>query len=305
MDTQPNTPVLRTRSIAQQPNIAVIGCGGTGGFTAEALCRLLTGTQAAITLVDHDTVEPHNLLRQNFNHQDLGRSKSQALAERLSRQFQRPIAYNTNPFEITYRNSWPAVPGYGHNLILGCVDNTRAREAMHSWLSKTHNAWLVDAGNGRTWGQVLIGNATSPPTPEEAFPEPLVCARLPAPALQRPDLLNPPAEPPAPAADIDCAAAIQLTDQDPTINHLMASLIVHVVHRIITVSCTLMALYIDLEQGTVLPKTATPENMDHLLRHPTQEEAAANLVGQALSDSINRQQQEDRVAAGQPRQDQA
>ena len=44
----------------------MVGTGGTGGFVAEGLCRLFQGREATIVLVDHDRVEPHNLLRQNF-----------------------------------------------------------------------------------------------------------------------------------------------------------------------------------------------------------------------------------------------
>ena len=52
--------------LLDNPWITVVGCGGTGGFVAEGLCRLFQGRQATIVLVDHDRVEPHNLLRQNF-----------------------------------------------------------------------------------------------------------------------------------------------------------------------------------------------------------------------------------------------
>ena len=48
----------------------------TGGYVAEGLCRLFQGREAAIVLVDHDRVEPHNLLRQNFYPEDVGRFKS-------------------------------------------------------------------------------------------------------------------------------------------------------------------------------------------------------------------------------------
>ena len=74
---------LDTHFMTDNPRITVVGCGGTGGFVAEALCRLYTGRRAEIALVDHDRVEPHNLLRQNFYSQDVGRYKSEALAERL------------------------------------------------------------------------------------------------------------------------------------------------------------------------------------------------------------------------------
>ncbi len=62
--------------LQNRPWITVVGCGGTGGFVAEDLCRLFQGRDAVITLVDHDRVEPHNLLRQNFLREDVGRFKS-------------------------------------------------------------------------------------------------------------------------------------------------------------------------------------------------------------------------------------
>ena len=70
------------------PWITVVGCGGTGGFVAEGLCRLFQGREATIVLVDHDRVEPHNLLRQNFYADDVGRFKSEALADRLAKSLQ-------------------------------------------------------------------------------------------------------------------------------------------------------------------------------------------------------------------------
>ena len=72
--------------LLDNPWITVVGCGGTGG-----LCRLFQGREATIVLVDHDRVEPHNLLRQNFYPEDVGRFKSQALANRLARAYRRPV----------------------------------------------------------------------------------------------------------------------------------------------------------------------------------------------------------------------
>ena len=57
---------LDNEFLLDNPWITVVGCGGTGGFVAEGLCRLFQGREATIVLVDHDRVEPHNLLRQNF-----------------------------------------------------------------------------------------------------------------------------------------------------------------------------------------------------------------------------------------------
>ena len=54
--------------------------------------------EATIVLVDHDRVEPHNLLRQNFYKGDVGGFKSQVLADRLARAYDRPIGYSVYPF---------------------------------------------------------------------------------------------------------------------------------------------------------------------------------------------------------------
>ena len=59
--------------------------------------------------------------------------------------------------------------------------------------------------------------------------------------------------------DVDCAAALDLTDQDPTINQMMASLVLQVVRRMVEGSCPFLGLYLDMEQGTVTPRYVTPE----------------------------------------------
>jgi hypothetical protein len=46
--------------------VVVVGCGGTGGFLAEAVGRLLLGRTGRLFLVDLDRVEPHNVARQAF-----------------------------------------------------------------------------------------------------------------------------------------------------------------------------------------------------------------------------------------------
>ena len=100
--------------LLENPWITVVGCGGTGGFVAEGLCRLFQGREATIALVDHDRVEPHNLLRQNFYAEDVGKFKSQALADRLARAYGRPIGYSVYPFREghsrPYGHGYPCLP---------------------------------------------------------------------------------------------------------------------------------------------------------------------------------------------------
>ena len=255
---------LMTQNIADDPWITIVGCGGTGGFVAESLCRLLTGSDAVVTLVDHDRVEPHNLLRQNFRREDVGRFKSVALAERLSKQFGRTIGYSTMPFRpytsgtgYSARTALPGLPSHRSCLLIGCVDNAAARSAMAKCLPGSPRTWLIDAGNDTDYGQVLIGNIAerSAYGTSGAFDDD-ACSLLPAPTVQRPDLLTAvPTTPP----DTDCAAALDLTNQDPTINQTMASLVITVVRRILAADCPFMALYADMRSGVVRPTYASPQ----------------------------------------------
>ena len=202
--------------LLDNPWITVVGCGGTGGFVAEGLCRLFIGREATIVLVDHDRVEPHNLLRQNFYAEDVGEFKSHALADRLARAYRRPIGYSVYPFREgdpgSYGHRYPGLPRYGNCLVIGCTDNAAARRAMAECLRGGRGQWLIDAGNGANWGQVLVGNVADPSHRYESAFDGETCNLLPAPTLQRPDLLT---TVPDTAPDVDCAAALDLTDQDP------------------------------------------------------------------------------------------
>ena len=244
--------------LLHNPWITVVGCGGTGGFVAEGLCRLFQGRQATIVLVDHDRVEPHNLLRQNFYRDDVGKFKSQALADRLARAYNRPVGYSVYPFREE-EPGYPGLPSYGDSLIIGCADNAAARRAMAECLPGDPRRWLIDAGNDTNWGQVLIGNVAEKMELEESPFTGETCHLAPAPTLQRPDLLTAVSTRPP---DVDCASALDLTDQDPTINQMMASLVLQVVRRMVAGACPFMALYLDMDLGTVTPTYVTPEAVE-------------------------------------------
>jgi len=98
----------------------------------EGLCRLLANNSLDILLVDHDRVEPHNLRRQNFFEGDIGKFKSQALAERMARQYGRPVGYTVYPYDRELLNE---ATGIGmrqmRGIIIGCVDNADARLRAH------------------------------------------------------------------------------------------------------------------------------------------------------------------------------
>jgi len=238
--------------------VTVVGCGGTGSFVAEGLCRLLP-PRADLVLVDHDRVEERNLIRQNFRRQELGQFKAEALARRLAKTYSRPVGYSTLPIAMT----GVRYPG----LIIGCVDNGPARRDIAErvggksliWVGGYSEAiprelqsgprlttllWWVDAGNGENFGQILIGNSTG-----FAERDGLILA-LPMPTIQRPDIL---AQAPAQRS---CA---EIAGQGPTINQAMAVLLVEVVRRLIEGTCPWTQLYLDLQSGTLHPVLATPQ----------------------------------------------
>ena len=290
--------------LLDNPWITVVGCGGTGGFVAEGLCRLFQGREATIVLVDHDRVEPHNLLRQNFYHEDVGRFKSQALADRLAKAFRRPVGYSVYAFREEDSGSdggrYPGLPSYGNSLLIGCADNAAARRAMAESLPGDPRRWLIDAGNDTNWGQVLIGNVAGRDFGDEQAFVDQTCYLLPAPTVQRPDLLTAVSTTPP---DVDCAAALDLTDQDPTINQMMASLALQVVRRMVAGTCPFMGLYLDMEQGTVTPTYANPEAVARVVRtgsEPSPSDAGAHERSQR-SNIERRNQMSDKEGNGPPR----
>lgn len=239
--------------------VTVVGCGGTGGFAAEGLCRLLPA-RADLVLVDHDRVEERNLIRQNFSREDLGKFKSEALAQRLAHRYGSPVAYSTLPIAAVEIR----IPG----LVIGCVDNGPARREIAERVSRNSLKWAggysaavprelqsgprlvtylwwVDAGNEENFGQILIGNSTGVSEENGRI------LALPLPTIQRPELL---AQTPLPQPD--CA---QIAEQGSTINQAMAALVVEVVRRLIEGTCPWMQLYLDMEAGTLYPVSAAPE----------------------------------------------
>ncbi len=238
-----------------------MGCGGTGGFVAEGLCRLLKDSDIPILLIDHDRVEPHNLLRQNFYAGDVGKFKSQALAERLARQYGRRIGFSVYPYmqDLVGENlgggfTTLAVRG----LIIGCVDNANARRTIGENMSFSN--WWLDAGNGLASGQVLLGNARRGADLEGAFSEMYSqVERLPIPSWQLPSLLAPPTK--EKTDTLDCAEAVAAEEQGPVINQAMATLVLEFVHRMLKGTLTWMGAYIDLGAGTLQPVPAEPETV--------------------------------------------
>jgi PRTRC genetic system ThiF family protein len=244
--------------------IVLVGCGGTGGFLAEAVCRLLIGRSARLYLVDPDRVEPHNVARQAFDRRDVGRFKAEVLAERLARRFEREVAYSVRPYDRQLHAGVFGDTSGNLRLLVGCVDNAEARRTIAATLDgpsrggmRSHDVWWLDGGNGCNSGQVLLGNTTRPDALRRAFvPADGRCRALPAPSLQRPDLLD---APPEPRPQPDCAEAIADDLQGPTINQVVAAIAASYVEKLLAGTCSWMGTYFDLDDGTLRCLPADPK----------------------------------------------
>ena len=138
-----------------EATIVLVGCGGTGGFLAEAVCRLLIGRPARLFLVDMDRVEPHNVARQAFDAADVGAFKAQVLAERLSRRFGREVGYSVLPYDRDLHGRVFDTPSR-LDLVIGCVDNAAGRRSIAATLERAYyraaGAWWLDTGPATSSG---------------------------------------------------------------------------------------------------------------------------------------------------------
>jgi len=120
----------RTMSAADQltlfrSHVAIIGCGGLGGYLIEELARLGVGM---LTVIDPDHFEEHNLNRQLFcTIANLGGSKVQAAVERV-REINPAVTVTPHQCRFTTDN--------GPSLLAGCsiavdaLDSIPARRAL-------------------------------------------------------------------------------------------------------------------------------------------------------------------------------
>lgn len=104
-----NAMTVNDQLILFQSCVAVIGCGGLGGYIVEELARLGVGR---IVVVDPDVFEEHNLNRQLFSSPaNLGTAKVAAAAKRIN---------EINPAVTLVPLLTAFTPENGAELLAGC-----------------------------------------------------------------------------------------------------------------------------------------------------------------------------------------
>ena len=149
----------------------MLGAGGTGGYVAPYVFRLLhmLDRPARFVVCDGDIVEPKNLDRQNFVPADLGENKARVLAERYSTVLGMETEYVPSfieklpdLMELIEPKEWELNPYSTKRtkemvLLLGCVDNNKTRQLCHQAFHQSEELIYIDSGNGKYTGQVVCG----------------------------------------------------------------------------------------------------------------------------------------------------
>lgn len=101
-------------------NLLIIGCGALG---SKLICHLARSGQNNMTLVDHDVMSPHNLVRHALINRCLGLNKAEALKNAIIEMFEEDKAVNIN-----------VITESALNIFLGKKKNILDQ---HSWIIDT------------------------------------------------------------------------------------------------------------------------------------------------------------------------
>jgi tRNA A37 threonylcarbamoyladenosine dehydratase len=125
-------------------HFCVIGIGGVGSWTAEALARSGIG---AITLIDQDHIASSNINRQvHALDSTLGAAKATVMSARIE---------GINPdCRLSVIDDWvsadnlEALLGGGFDQVLDCIDNFRTKAALIAWCRRRKQAVITVGGAG-------------------------------------------------------------------------------------------------------------------------------------------------------------
>lgn len=150
-------------SLEKAVKIIMIGAGGTGGYIAPHLYRLLHTLNRTVKVIiaDGDIIEQKNIVRQNFICSDLGRNKARVLAERYASAFGMEVYYIPEFIESEIRLLELLKPDSYYQqelgILIGAVDNNKSRQMCHNVFQKLDDIIYIDSGNGQYTGQVVCG----------------------------------------------------------------------------------------------------------------------------------------------------
>lgn len=128
----------------------IVGAGALGNETVKNLVLSGVGT---VTVVDMDHVERTNLNRCLFFHDDDARGKA-AKADVVARGARR-LSPESEVLPLVSRIEDSDLDWEGFDLVLGCLDNIKARLHLNSY-SRHHGIPYVDAGTDGSRGKLQV-----------------------------------------------------------------------------------------------------------------------------------------------------
>ncbi len=260
-----NKDALYARSIllpvVKDITIHLIGCGGSGSWTAPHLARITKLLQEVhhlnvrLAFWDYDAVEEKNIFRQNFCEAEIGTNKAETLARRYGLAWGIEIIAVPTPFsaEVMYRNNLG--DRYGDNsmpVFITCVDNNKPRQDVAKVCSQ-HFGWWLDCGNLKTAGQVSVGRglAAREPSPLR-FPS--MTTWTPLPSVQFPGILEDEPETKKEAVDyseMSCAEIALVDEQGLSINPAIATTAAAMLMKLlVTKDLQHHCAYVSIDSGT-------------------------------------------------------
>lgn len=186
-DQKLDLPMGRKPTEVFHYQLVVVGTGGTGSYYLKELGAILSSltkeerNSYALSIIDGDRVEQKNLDRQNFLKEDVGQHKAMVLAQALRDHYGIEVrAYpmyidSAEQLKVVFKQMTGTYYRRTVPILIGSVDNHRARQEMEKWFRQTPTGIWIDAANEFHTGEVVAavkknGKMLSPSRPYY-FPE--------------------------------------------------------------------------------------------------------------------------------------
>jgi len=155
-------------------SVTVVGCGGIGSNAAFCLAKMGISN---LTLIDMDTVERANLGSQFFTESDIGKQKSEALAEKLKYFCGNELIINP---VVEFANQ---SMDRETDILVFALDSIDSRRSVFLSRSGSKSSYLIDARMGSTGASFFMMSSEDRPTLASKYIEslnrpvtPLPCA---------------------------------------------------------------------------------------------------------------------------------
>ena len=130
----------------RQAHVVVVGIGGVGSWSAEALAR--SGI-ARLTLIDMDHIAESNVNRQiHALSSTLGQAKIEAMRERIA--LIHPTCRVDVIDDFVSPDNWPGLLSERPDAVIDACDQVRAKQAMAAWAMREKIPYVcVGAAGGK------------------------------------------------------------------------------------------------------------------------------------------------------------